>query len=51
MDKFEEIRPYYDHEVESKLRELASNKNVINAFLASGAKAAYEVQLTYNSND
>ena len=35
MDKFEEIRPYYDHEVESKLRELASNKNVINAFLHS----------------
>ena len=35
MDKFEEIRPYYDHEVESKLRELASNKKVINAFLHS----------------
>ena len=35
MDKFEEIRPYYDHEVESKLRELASNKNVINVFLHS----------------
>ena len=28
-----------------------SKENVINAFLASGAKAAYEVQLTYNSND
>jgi len=35
LDKFEEIRPYYDHEVESKLRELASNKKVINAFLHS----------------
>ena len=35
MDKFEEIRPYYDHEVESKLHELASNKKVINAFLHS----------------
>ena len=35
MDKFEEIRPYYDHEVESKLRELSSNKKVINAFLHS----------------
>ena len=35
MDKFEEIRPYYDHEVESKLRELASNKKVIKAFLHS----------------
>ena len=35
MDKFEEIRPYHDHEVQSKLRELASNKKVINAFLHS----------------
>ena len=35
MDKFEEIRPYYDHEVESKLRELASNGKVINTFLHS----------------
>ena len=30
-----EKRIYYDHEVESKLRELASNKKVINAFLHS----------------
>ena len=35
MDKFEEIRPYYDHEVGSKLRELAYDKKVINAFLHS----------------
>ena len=35
MDKFEEIRPYDDHEVESKLRELASDKKVITAFLHS----------------
>jgi len=35
LDKFEEIRPYDDHEVESKLRELASDKKVITAFLHS----------------
>jgi len=35
LDKFEEIRPYYDHEVESVLRELASDREVINAFLHS----------------
>ena len=35
MDKFEEIRPYNDNEVQSKLHELASNKEVVNAFLYS----------------
>ena len=35
MDKFEEIRPYNDNEVQSKLHELASDKDVINAFLHS----------------
>ena len=35
MDKFEEIRPYKDHEVQHKLHDLASNKEVINAFLHS----------------